>query len=297
MTRFDTTNSESLEFKQYEGATLNLRERERGGRREGETQREGAGGGATRDREKEGEREREKESQRRPTTATERRSPSTPCSLLSFPQVSTTVHRGSRLRNGIQLRERPGGPASSHSGVGVGANGRRSRPPLQAESPKPRGRQSRTSRAAEGKDTEGATRSPARRGRKNVRETRTRGGGSGRQPSPGSWEEDDDDDEEDEEDGSGEEEEEDEEEEEEWGAGRSARGGSGRSAGGKNRSQKKRGYQEEEEEGEEEEEEDEEEEEEYWEVVPPQGFRYGERGSASDQLAGNGRRLDEYGTI
>lgn len=38
-------------------------------------------------------------------------------------------------------------------------------------------------------------------------------------------------------------------------------------------------------------------EEEYWEIPAPGHHRYGEAGSASDQLTANGRRLDEYGTI
>ena len=122
--------------------------------------------------------------------------------------MATRTQRGSRLRSGIQLRDRSGGAASRGGSTPGAANGgRRSRTSLQAAGAapaKPRGRQSRTSRAAEGRDEGGGRggRYPPRRGRpaKKATKGRGRGGGGSRDLSPGSWEEDDDDDDDDEDD-------------------------------------------------------------------------------------------------
>lgn len=141
--------------------------------------------------------------------------------VIIYLQVSTTVHRGSRLRNGIQLRDRSGTASGNHNGS-VGVNGRRSRSTVQTDAPKPQGRQSRTSRAAEGA-AEGMTRSPPRRGRVGGRANPRRAGGS-RDLSPGSWEEDDDDDDDDHQDEGDDHEDEDDAEEQDWGTGRAGRG-------------------------------------------------------------------------
>ncbi|CAM9892346.1 unnamed protein product, partial [Ectocarpus sp. 13 AM-2016] len=115
---------------------------------------------------------------------------------ILYDKVATRAQRGSRLRNGIQLRGRSS--ASSRGGGDTKAArviGRSSRTSLRAAGmtpSKPRGRQSRTSRAAEGRGDDGRSRNPPRRGRP---PKKTSGGGS-RDLSPGSWEEDDDEEEE-----------------------------------------------------------------------------------------------------
>lgn len=117
---------------------------------------------------------------------------------LTLPQaqVSTTAHRGSRLRNGIQLRQRP----APQNAVGTGSNGRRPKLLMQAStftppSSKPRGRQSRNSRAAQaGHDS--IPRSPPQRGRPS-RQAKSKSRGL----SSGSWEDEDGDEEEDVDDG------------------------------------------------------------------------------------------------
>lgn len=111
-------------------------------------------------------------------------------------QVSTTAHRGSRLRNGIQLRQRP----ASQNTVGTSSNGRRPKLLMQAStftppSSKPRGRQSRNSRAAQAGD-DSIPRSPPQRGRPS-RQAKSKSRGL----SLGSWEDEDGDEEEDVDDG------------------------------------------------------------------------------------------------